>query len=356
MNHTGSSSNVHTLDSYSILIVSKYFQTANDYLNIICVCKKFKETTEKLRYNPISITSLKLFPKLETHCLYSKNEDQIQDERIVKYELWYPVNFKECLIINDTNVIYHHICYTRKNGIEYYESTVPEGITEIGKEFYSLKQIREISIPTSVNKLGSSCCFQCSLLTSITIPPSIQKIPSNCFQSCYNLRKIELPNSITSLGISSFYECKSLTSVTIPLAVQSIPSKCFENCYSLQSVKLPNDLTSFDDYCFYKCYSLTHIIIPTLIQSIPCGCFQHCSRLKSVELPNSLTSLVECCFESCKSLTNINIPPLIQSIPDSCFRGCIELEQIEPIEINFSFDNSYVEHEPCQIIRLIQSQ
>ena len=37
------------LDSYSLLIVSKYFQYKEDYLNVIQVCKKFEETLDKFR-------------------------------------------------------------------------------------------------------------------------------------------------------------------------------------------------------------------------------------------------------------------------------------------------------------------
>ena len=65
------------VDSYSILIVSNYLKNKEDYLNIIQVCKKFKKTLKKFRYNPIPITNKKLFPLLQTQYLYSKDEQFI---------------------------------------------------------------------------------------------------------------------------------------------------------------------------------------------------------------------------------------------------------------------------------------
>ncbi|KAL7717251.1 Leucine rich repeat containing protein BspA family protein [Entamoeba marina] len=78
------------LDLYSMLVVSKYFETPQDYINIVCVNSKFKETTKKLRFNPISITSLKLFPKIQTQYLYGENDVKI--EGINNYEIWYGVD------------------------------------------------------------------------------------------------------------------------------------------------------------------------------------------------------------------------------------------------------------------------
>ncbi|KAL7712155.1 F-box and FNIP repeat-containing protein [Entamoeba marina] len=83
------------LDSYSLLICSKYFKTTNDFINVMCVCKKFKETTEKLRFNPISITSLKLFPMIQTQYLYIPIDKII--EGIDNYEIWYTIDYEQYL-------------------------------------------------------------------------------------------------------------------------------------------------------------------------------------------------------------------------------------------------------------------
>ena len=35
------------VDNYSILIVAKYLQTEQDYINLVCVCKNYKKTLKK---------------------------------------------------------------------------------------------------------------------------------------------------------------------------------------------------------------------------------------------------------------------------------------------------------------------
>ncbi|KAL7712297.1 Leucine rich repeat containing protein BspA family protein [Entamoeba marina] len=95
------------LDSYSLLITSKYFKTPQDYINIICVNSKFKETTEKLRFNPIPIESLKLFPKIQTQYLYSENDVKI--DGIDNYEIWYKVTYDQYLEFKKDNVEYHDV-------------------------------------------------------------------------------------------------------------------------------------------------------------------------------------------------------------------------------------------------------
>ncbi|KAL7719710.1 Leucine rich repeat containing protein BspA family protein [Entamoeba marina] len=91
----------NTLDSYSLLIVSKYFESKEDFMNVICVNSKFKQTTEKLRYNPISIISLKLFPKIQTQYLYDENDMKIKG--ITNYEIWYKIDYEKIFKFKQTN-------------------------------------------------------------------------------------------------------------------------------------------------------------------------------------------------------------------------------------------------------------
>ena len=83
------------LDSYSILIVANYLKKKEDYLNIIQVCKKFKKTLKKFRYNPIPVTNIKLFPLIQTQYLYSENEKFIPEVKL--YKICYPISYSEYL-------------------------------------------------------------------------------------------------------------------------------------------------------------------------------------------------------------------------------------------------------------------
>ncbi|KAL7711938.1 Leucine rich repeat containing protein BspA family protein [Entamoeba marina] len=254
------------VDSYSALICSKYFKTEDDFVNLICVNSKFKETTEKLRFNPISIDSLKLFPKIQTQYLYSKDDIMINSKQIGMYEIWYIIDYEEYTRYeNINNVKCHSVEYTKNNRITY------------GDE-----------IPNGVTLLGDKCFQWCKTISSIDLPSSLTSLGDRCFQWCSTLSSINLPSSLTSLGDNCFQWCETLSNVNLSSStpLQFLSDRCFQWCSSLSSINLPSSLTSLGD-----------------------NCFQQCSSLSLINLPSSLTSLGKCCFHGCdklKGVINVN--------------------------------------------------
>ncbi|KAL7714416.1 Leucine rich repeat protein bspa family [Entamoeba marina] len=152
--------NIKQLDSYSMLLCSKFLKILNDFINIICVCKKFQETTEKLRFNPISIKSLKLFPKIQTQHLY--NEDDIKINGIDKYEIWYKVNYDDYLKCKE-NIKCHNVIYTREDRNRY-ENEIPNEVTIISSDCFTYcSSLRSINLPSTLKSLGERCFMNCQL-------------------------------------------------------------------------------------------------------------------------------------------------------------------------------------------------
>ena len=109
------------------------------------------------------------------------------------------------------------------DGVEY-------PVTAFGDNaFDNCRELKSITIPSSVTSLGMSC-FSASGLTSITIPSSVTSLGNYCFSSCSGLTSITIPSSVTSLGESCFSWCSGLTSITIPSSVTSLGNECFVNC------------------------------------------------------------------------------------------------------------------------------
>ncbi|KAL7717884.1 hypothetical protein QTN25_004588 [Entamoeba marina] len=293
------------VDSYSILIVSKYFQTTQDFINIMCVCKKFKETTEKLRFNPIPITSIKLFPKIQTQYLYSTKDIKIKG--IDNYEIWYFVNFEQYLKFKEERIKCHNINYTRENRIKHGNI-----------------------IPICITMLGTSCFTNCPLM-SITLPSSLNSLCDNCFNNCWTLSSINFPTTLTSLGNSCFGGCTSFASITLPDSLQVLEFGCFFGCDSLTTINLPNSLRYIGDLCFKKCTSLTSITIPSTLTSLGEKCFAECYSLQTIHLPYSLVSLSNYCFRNCISLTSINLPSSLTEFNLRCFYGCDQLKSHQTI-------------------------
>ncbi|KAL7716263.1 Leucine rich repeat protein bspa family [Entamoeba marina] len=297
--------NYKQVDSYSMLIISKYFKTSHDFINITCVNSKFKEITEKLRFNPISIKSLKLFPKIQTQYLYSAQDTKI--EGIDNYEIWYEIDYDEYLKYKGDNIKCHIVVYTEKNRKKY-GNQIHDGITVLGKRCFNnqsgkedTKFLKEINIPSSVKKLSSSCFMQCESLESVILPSSLTSLCNECFHWCEALTSINLPFTLTSIGIGCFSDCISLKSITIPSSITTLSDECFSECPSLTSIDLPSTLTSIGNHCFSDCESLTSINLPSSLKELGKYCFLDCVNLELVIGVEKLKIGLGC-FDGCSKL------------------------------------------------------
>ncbi|KAL7717260.1 Leucine rich repeat containing protein BspA family protein [Entamoeba marina] len=221
------------LDSYSILISSKYLKCPNDFINLICVNPKFKETTEKLRFNPIPIKSMKLFPKIQTQYLY--DEENIIDG-IANYYICYKVSYDQYLKSKKCNVQFKEVVYSDFD-MKKYGTKIPDCITMLDGLYFDCH--------TSV--------------TSINLPPLLKELSNECFSYFYSLKSIDLPSSLIKLGDRCFYNCKSLTSIILPSLLKELSTECFYNCKSLKSINLSSSLQLINQRCFYNCHALKSI-------------------------------------------------------------------------------------------------
>ena len=64
-------------------------------------------------------------------------------------------------------------------------------------------------------------------IRTVTIPDSVTRIGDGAFDYCTSLTSITIPDSVTSIGYLAFCGCKSLTSVTIPSSVTYIGNFAF---------------------------------------------------------------------------------------------------------------------------------
>ena len=159
------------------------------------------------------------------------------------------------------------------------------------------------TIPQGITSIGDSAFFYCDSLTSVSIPDSITAIGDSAFFWCSSLTSVSIPDSVTSIGNRAFYYCDSLTSVSIPDSVTSIGDEAFYSCSSLTSVNIPDSVTSIGDRAFYYCDSLTSVSIPDSVTSIGNRAFYYCDSLTSVSIPDSVTSIGDYAFGDCSNLT-----------------------------------------------------
>ena len=173
-----------------MLIIGKYFQTTNDYINVMKVSKKYQDLTEMYHFNPISDCSI--FRNIETQYLYHKEDDK--KSNMYGYVYWYSVGYR---------------IYDKRRDKETYKR-----ISLCLADMTSLKEIKLISI-----KQG-----QCE------IKEGIHEIGSFCFFGNESITSIKLPTTMRRIGDRAFSET-NISTITIPEGVTTIGDGCFENCH-----------------------------------------------------------------------------------------------------------------------------
>ena len=82
------------LDNYCIFLSSKYFNTIDDHINLIRVCKRLKWNMAKYFFNPLPLTSKtrRFFPNLQTLFVYSPQDNLFEDDKriIARKKLFIP--------------------------------------------------------------------------------------------------------------------------------------------------------------------------------------------------------------------------------------------------------------------------
>ncbi len=230
-----------------------------------------------------------------------------------------------------------------------------------------------ITIPDSVESIGSYAFRGCSSLESITLPfvgATLNGTSNTHFGYIFGVGEYSynddyIPTSLKtvvitggeSIGDYAFSGCSLLESITIPDSVTSIGWCAFENCSSLTSITIPDSVTSIGEYAFYGCNNLqyneydnglylgnennkyvvlfkakdtniTSCSINENTRFIHSSAFYNCSSLTSITIPDSVTSIGDWAFRYCSSLTDITIPDSVTSIGERAFYNCNSLTGI----------------------------
>ena len=249
--------------------------------------------------------------------------------------------------------------------------TIPSSVTKISDWALSGSLIEKITIPATVNYIGSGTFGNCNNLKSVEILGNISIIPDQTFYNCEKLESITIPASVTEIGGNSFYNCTLLTSITysgtekmwnyiviekgnevldnvnitykneveeIPLEVVTVTaSNAYSTIASLSGlVKVvvegscsSSDITEIGEAL--RNNSDARIILDlsgtTGLTKIPEWAFEWCNSLLEISLPDSVTEIGESAFRGCGLRKVANLGN-ISTIPFGCFWGCGNLESI----------------------------
>lgn len=96
-------------------------------------------------------------------------------------------------------------------------------------------------------------------LTDYTVADGTEVICDRAFMNMKELKSITLPSSLKAIGESAFSGCKVLTDINIPEGVTEIRQATFRDCDTLSAIELPASVTEIDKFAFGR--GLTTLVV-----------------------------------------------------------------------------------------------
>ena len=87
-----------------IMIIGKYFKRSNDFINVMKVCKRYKELVLMYKFNPIS--DISLFENIQTQHFYNKEDVENKKDGLYQYIYWCLIDYEEFKKIKKRKMIH----------------------------------------------------------------------------------------------------------------------------------------------------------------------------------------------------------------------------------------------------------
>ncbi|ELP93766.1 hypothetical protein EIN_175530 [Entamoeba invadens IP1] len=320
------------LSDEDLMFILEFFVSKVDFINFLCVTKKYLKIPEKYRTNPIKIDNktTSLFPNLEVQKLYSWNDTQLKDIKL--YEIVYPETYFHYYLKYfsvRTKVRARKIIYSAEDRVNYEcmkgPGVVPEQITEISEKcFEECNKLTSLSIPDQVSVIGRNAFANCTSLKVLNLPENLKVIGDNCFLAC---------NSLTTIKLGKNNEFKGKASFGIYMFLEKNNIKCNDVFYSVEDRrkygnKIPEVCITLSEKCFAGCLYLTAITVPSTITYIGSRCFEGCKGLKALSLPSTV-KVYDNVFVGCSCISALTIPGNFPKIDNSIFENVQMVKSIE---------------------------
>ncbi len=214
--------------------------------------------------------------------------------------------------------------------------TLPRSVKKIGSgAFRNLDGLTGLSMSTVVDSIGNYAFENCVSLEQFVFGPFVNKIGEGAFKNCVSLSTLRnFENIPTTEFVGTFEGCAMLTNVTLPSVTTKI-EKMFKNCSNLLEVVLPEGLRNIGESSFENCTALSTIDIPSSVSFFGIKAFRNCVALTEVQgLANVVAvEIPDFMFENCVSLKEINIPSNTALIGSRAFNSCSAFEKITNLSL-----------------------
>ncbi|SFB86094.1 leucine-rich repeat domain-containing protein [Ruminococcus albus] len=156
------------------------------------------------------------------------------------------------------------------------------------------RNIREVRLPDTVEKIDLLAFGGCNNLTDVNIPSSLRELGGNIFMDT-KIKEIELPEGMTKIDFHAFLGSSSLEKVTLPDSIEAIDCAAFADCNNLKEINLPDGLKIVSAYAFDRT-ALSKVTLPDSVEEIDYLAFADCKNLKEINVPEGLKKIYSNAF------------------------------------------------------------
>ena len=222
--------------------------------------------------------------------------------------------------------------------------------------FDSCANLHTVDLSAVTNNVTiSKRAFANTPITSITWPAAPATVTINdddsvggAFEDCTSLVNLTLPSTLTKLGSSAFKGCTSLASVTVngTVGINTIGGSAFSGCTSLNTFEFSKftSLTTIGGSAFYNAGLVDNngdVELPSSVITIGGSAFSK-SKIKTMTISSTSISLGGSAFANCTSLTHFWFTEedcAWNSYNGSIFNGCTALVELQ-LPTGFNMSNS----------------
>ena len=175
---------------------------------------------------------------------------------------------------------------------------------DIAGTVYNLK-INNITLPSSVTKLSSSC-FGYDMIQNSIDAPGVTVLEDRALIFNFNMKSANF-NNLTTIGEKAFYDAQKLSSFYFADSITEIGKSAFENCSSFETVEINSKNIAIREMAFDYCENMTKFSVSYDVQNsdviLEDGLLVNCLNLKEIYLPSGTLT----CADSLFNLTDWNI-------------------------------------------------
>ena len=194
---------------------------------------------------------------------------------------------------------------------------------------------------SGVTKIPNSLCSGWSHLTNLTLPETVDTIGDYAFQNCSTLTAFTIPASVRYIGRYAFWDCSALTAVTIPASVRYISSYAFLNCSALTTVNWNANNVTIVGSAFSGVTNITTLVVGSGVTKIPNSLCSGWSHLTNLTLPETVDTIGDFAFSGCKALSAVTVPASVRYIGSYAFQNCSALTTINWNANNAPISNNW---------------